>query len=100
VVAVIRGFEIVLAGLVGACVGSFLNVVLGRVPRGESIVHPPSHCDSCGAHLAPLELVPVVSWLALRGRCRHCGSRIPARGTLVEAGMALLFVVVAWALTA
>ena len=86
---------IVIAALLGACVGSFLNVVLWRVPRGESIVRPPSHCPSCGQELGAIELVPVLSWLALRGRCRHCGVHISARYPLVEFGVALLFAAVA-----
>jgi leader peptidase (prepilin peptidase)/N-methyltransferase len=82
----------------GLLVGSFLNVVIWRVPRGESIVRPGSHCPSCDTPLRPAENVPVLSWLALRGRCRHCGVRISARYPLVElttgalwAGLALHF---------
>jgi leader peptidase (prepilin peptidase)/N-methyltransferase len=82
--------------VLGALIGSFVNVVLWRVPRGESIVRPPSHCPSCGHELGPLELVPVVSWVALRGRCRHCGVHISARYPLVELAVALLFGAVAW----
>ena len=89
---------IVLFAALGACIGSFLNVVLWRVPRGESIVHPPSHCTSCGAELGPIELVPVVSWVALRGRCRHCGVHISARYPLVELAVAVLFGFIAWLL--
>ena len=84
------------AGVLGACVGSFLNVALWRIPRGESIASPPSHCPACGRELGVLELVPVVSWIALRGRCRHCGAHISARYPLVELGTALLFALVAW----
>jgi leader peptidase (prepilin peptidase) / N-methyltransferase len=91
-------FVILVAAIVGACLGSFLNVVLWRVPRGESIVSPPSHCPSCGTPLGAAELVPVVSWVALRGRCRHCGTRISARYPLVEAGCALAFGAIAWLL--
>ena len=87
---------VLLAAVLGACIGSFLNVVLWRVPRGESIVHPPSHCTACGAELRPMELVPVVSWVTLRGRCRHCGVHISARYPLVELGVAVLFGLVAW----
>ena len=87
---------VVLAGVFGAVIGSFLNVVLWRLPRGESIVSPPSHCPSCGQDLGPLELIPVLSWVALRGRCRHCGVHISARYPLIELGVAVLFGVVAW----
>ena len=89
---------VVFAAVFGALVGSFLNVVLWRVPRGESIIHPPSHCPACGTPLYPYELVPVVSWIALRGRCRTCGVRISIRYPLVELGCAALFGIVAWLL--
>ena len=89
---------IVLAAIFGALVGSFLNVVLWRVPRGESIVSPGSHCPSCGTFLRPVELVPVVSWVALRGRCRTCGVHISARYPLVELACGALFALVAWVL--
>jgi leader peptidase (prepilin peptidase)/N-methyltransferase len=89
---------IVFAALFGAFIGSFLNVVLRRVPRGESIVRPGSHCPSCGAPLHAYELVPVLSWVALRGRCRTCGVRISVRYPLVELGCAALFGSVAWLL--
>jgi leader peptidase (prepilin peptidase)/N-methyltransferase len=73
-----------LAALLGACVGSFLNVVAWRLPREESVVHPGSHCPRCGTALCWFENVPVLSWLLLRGRCRHCGAQIAARYPLVE----------------
>jgi leader peptidase (prepilin peptidase) / N-methyltransferase len=76
--------EIALAGLAGALIGSFLNVVIWRVPRGESLLTPPSHCPGCERPIAPYDNVPVVSWLVLRGRCRHCGAPISARYPLVE----------------
>lgn len=79
------------AGVLGALVGSFLNVVIHRLPRGESIVRPGSHCPACGRAIRPWHNVPVLAWLALRGRCRDCGARIPVRYPLVEAGTALLF---------
>lgn len=60
---------------VGMIIGSFLNVVIHRLPRGESVVHPPSHCPQCGQRLGPLDLIPVLSYLVLRGRCRYC--RLP-----------------------
>jgi leader peptidase (prepilin peptidase)/N-methyltransferase len=85
----------VFAGLLGAVVGSFLNVVVHRLPRGESIVRPGSRCPACGQPIRPWHNVPVLGWIALRGRCRDCGARIPVRYPLVEAGTALLFVGVA-----
>jgi leader peptidase (prepilin peptidase)/N-methyltransferase len=87
---------ILFAALFGALVGSFLNVALWRIPRGESVVSPGSHCPSCGTPLQPLELVPVVSWVALRGRCRTCGVHISARYPLVELGCGALFALIAW----
>jgi leader peptidase (prepilin peptidase) / N-methyltransferase len=77
-------FEIVVTGLFGAVIGSFLNVVVHRVPRGESLVRPGSHCPECGAPVRPYDNVPIVSWLVLGGRCRDCGARIPVRYPLVE----------------
>lgn len=88
----------VAAGLFGLALGSFAGVLADRVPRGESIVRPPSHCTSCGTPLRPLENVPVVSYLALRGRCRVCGARIPAQDLVVEIATAALFVALAWRL--
>jgi leader peptidase (prepilin peptidase)/N-methyltransferase len=83
---------VVACALLGLAVGSFLNVVVWRVPRGESVVRPPSHCPECDTELSPLENVPVVSWLALRGRCRHCGTSISPRYPIVELSCALLWV--------
>ena len=83
------------AALVGAVVGSFLNVVIHRLPRGESIVRPGSRCPACGRAIKPWNNVPVLAWLWLRGRCRGCGARIPARYPLVELATAALFAAVA-----
>ena len=70
--------------IVGAIFGSFLNVVAHRVPRGGSIVSPPSACPDCGARIRARDNVPILSYLALRGRCRDCGVRIPPRYLVVE----------------
>ena len=84
-----------LAGLLGAAVGSFLTVVAHRVPRGQSVVSPPrSRCPACGASVRAWDNVPILSWLALRARCRDCGGRIPARYPLVELVTAVLFLAV------
>ena len=88
-------FLVVLVALTGLVVGSFLNVVIWRVPRGESIVSPPSHCPSCDQPVRPRDNIPVVSWLLLRGRCRDCGEPISRRYPLVEAGTAVVFVLLA-----
>ena len=74
----------------GLALGSFLNVVAARVPVGRSVVHPPSACMSCGTRLAWYDNVPLVSWLVLRGRCRHCGASIPWKYPVVELVTALL----------
>ena len=82
-------------GLLGLIFGSFANVVIHRVPRGESLSHPPSTCPSCGNRIAPRDNVPVVAWLLLRGRCRHCKEPISARYPLIEALMGVAFAAVA-----
>jgi leader peptidase (prepilin peptidase)/N-methyltransferase len=82
-------------GLIGLLVGSFLNVVVHRVPLGESVVTPRSRCPSCGTPIAARDNVPVLSWLFLRGRCRHCGAPISARYPLIEALTGLVFAAVA-----
>lgn len=90
----------------GLLVGSFLNVVIWRVPRGESVVSPPSACPACGHRIRARDNVPVLSWAFLRGRCRDCRAPIRARYPMVEAATSLLFVMVAlrlgwsWALPA
>jgi leader peptidase (prepilin peptidase) / N-methyltransferase len=86
--------EVVVAGLFGAVIGSFLNVVAHRVPLGESLVSPGSRCPECEAPVKPYDNVPVVSWLVLRGRCRNCGTRISPRYPLVELTTALVFAAV------
>ena len=88
-------FIAVVAGIYGLVVGSFLNVVIWRVPRHESIVKPRSHCPSCDTQIATRDNLPVVSWLILRGRCRHCGVRISARYPFVELLTGVLFAAVA-----
>jgi leader peptidase (prepilin peptidase)/N-methyltransferase len=81
--------------VLGLAVGSFLNVVVWRVPQGLSVVRPPSACPACGAPVRPRDNVPVVSWLLLRGSCRDCGVAISPRYPLVELGTGLLFAVLA-----
>jgi len=83
-----------IAALFGALIGSFFNVVIWRLPRGESLNHPRSHCPKCQTQLKPWENLPIVSWLVLRGRCRTCGEKISARYPLVEALTALSFAAV------
>ena len=80
----------------GACVASFLNVVIWRVPRGESIVSPPSHCPKCGTAIRWHQNVPILSWLALRGRCANCRAPISPRYILVELLGGVLFLAALW----
>lgn len=84
----------VIAGILGAIFGSFLNVVIWRVPRGKSLVRPGSTCPKCGAEVEPRDNVPIISWLVLRGACRSCKAPIAVRYPLVEAGTAAAFVAV------
>jgi leader peptidase (prepilin peptidase)/N-methyltransferase len=86
---------VVLLGVLGLLIGSFLNVVIWRVPRDESIVRPASHCPTCEAAISPRDNVPVLSWLLLRRRCRHCQARISVRYPLVELATAGLFAAIA-----
>jgi leader peptidase (prepilin peptidase)/N-methyltransferase len=87
---------VAVAGLVGLLTGSFLNVVIWRVPRGESVVRPPSACPVCHRAIRPYDNIPVLSWIALRGRCRDCGSSISVRYPLVELGTGVAFAATAW----
>jgi len=87
---------IVLFSLLGAAVGSFLNVCIDRLPAGKSLVRPPSYCDACQRRLAPRDLIPLFSFLWLRRRCRYCGAILPWRVFLVEAGTAALFALLYW----
>lgn len=97
---------VLFCGLFGLAIGSFLNVVVWRVPRGESVVHPPSACPRCGHAIRSRDNVPVLSWLLLRGRCRDCGEPISRRYPTVELVTGLLFAAVglwcglSWALPA
>jgi leader peptidase (prepilin peptidase)/N-methyltransferase len=82
------------AAPLGLLIGSFLNVVAYRLPLGESLVKPRSRCTTCGEEVRPYDNIPVLSWLILRGRCRHCRTRISARYPLVEALTAILMALV------
>ncbi|MFF2053032.1 prepilin peptidase [Leifsonia sp. NPDC058194] len=79
----------------GVLIGSFLNVVVYRVPLGLSVARPPSSCPTCGTEIKRRDNVPIVSWLLLRGRCRHCRSAISARYPMVELGTGVFFLAVA-----
>ena len=86
--------EALLAALCGLLIGSFLNVVVWRLPRGESLSRPRSRCPSCETPIAPYDNVPVLSWLVLRGRCRRCGTPISPRYPLVELTTGVLYALV------
>ena len=86
---------VLLAGL-GLIVGSFLNVVIHRVPEGLSVVRPRSSCPQCGAMIAGRDNIPVLSWVLLRGRCRSCSTRIPARYPLIELSTMALWLLLGW----
>lgn len=88
----------IVAGVLGLVIGSFLNVVVHRVPAGASVVRPGSACPGCGHAIRGYDNIPVLSWLLLRGRCRDCSAPISARYPLVEAGTAVFFALVAWRL--
>ena len=89
-----RAVVAVICGLYGLVVGSFLNVVIWRVPRNESIVSPPSHCPECDARIAVRDNIPVFSWVALRSRCRSCATHISMRYPLIEVLTAVLWAAV------
>ncbi|AFY37005.1 type 4 prepilin peptidase 1 [[Leptolyngbya] sp. PCC 7376] len=80
--------------VIGSCFGSFLNVVVYRLPEGLSLIHPPSRCPKCGHGLSARENIPVFGWITLLGKCRWCKTPIPVRYPLVEAFVGLLFVAV------
>src|ERR1700712_2721101 len=85
---------LVFAALFGLTIGSFLNVVIWRLPRGESLSHPGSHCPKCNTPIKPYDNVPVFGWLNLRGKCRACQAPISPRYPLIEAATGALYVLV------
>jgi leader peptidase (prepilin peptidase)/N-methyltransferase len=87
---------LVTAAVFGAVWGSFFNVCIARIPRGESVVRPPSHCFGCGRTVRPWDNIPILSYLLLRGRCRFCGARFSPRYLLVEALAAALSALIYW----
>ena len=90
------GAIVAFAALFGLMIGSFLNVVIYRVPLGRSVVSPPSACPNCGVAVRPRDNIPVLSWILLRGRCRDCGAPISPRYLFVELGTAVFFGIVTW----
>lgn len=92
----VSGVVLAVAGVLGLAIGSFLNVVVHRVPIGASVVSPPSSCPACDARIRARHNVPVAGWLVLRGRCADCAEPIPVRYPLVELLTGVLFVLVTW----
>lgn len=80
--------------IIGLCIGSFLNVCIYRIPREESIAFPPSHCTSCGYELKAIDLIPVISYLFLKGKCRKCGKKISINYPLVELLNGVLYLLI------
>jgi leader peptidase (prepilin peptidase)/N-methyltransferase len=89
-------FALVAAGVFGTLWGSFFNVCIARIPRGESVVHPGSRCFACGRTVKPWDNIPILSYLLLRGRCRSCGTSFSPRYLVVEALMGLLSALLCW----
>lgn len=87
---------VTLAGVLGAMIGSFLNVCILRLPNDESILHPPSHCPQCDSRIAWYDNLPILSWLVLRGRCRRCRKGISIQYPIIEAATALLWAAAVW----
>jgi leader peptidase (prepilin peptidase)/N-methyltransferase len=85
-------YFIIISFIMGITFGSFFNVCIFRIPEKKSIVNPPSHCYNCNTRLKPLDLVPILSWTLLRGKCRYCGRKIAPRYALVELLTGILFV--------
>lgn len=90
-------FFLVVAGVLGACLGSFVNCLAWRLVHGESVWKGRSHCAECNHQLSALDLVPVLSWLFLRGRCRYCGQKVSPRYVVAELLCAAYFVSMVWA---
>ena len=103
---VVTALVAAISGIYGLVIGSFVNVVIWRVPRKESIVKPPSHCPECDAKIANRDNIPVISWILLRGHCRTCGTGISVRYPFIELLTGVLFAAVgarfahSWALPA
>ena len=89
-------FVILACGFLGLLFGSFANVLVHRLPRGESIAFPGSRCPACAHAIAWHDNIPVVSWLLLHGRCRHCAASVAVRYPLLEAGLGILWALLAW----
>lgn len=85
-------FGLIVSFIIGSCVGSFLNVCIWRIPRGESVSHPPSHCPKCDYEIKPYENIPIIAWLMLKGQCKNCSLPISPRYIILEAFVGFLYV--------
>ena len=85
---------IFILGLLGLIVGSFSNVCISRIPRNESIIYPASHCPKCGSPIKPVDNIPLLSYILLKGRCRHCKSKISIQYPVVEFLTAIMYLIV------
>lgn len=90
------GFTILISAILGLAIGSFLNVLIARIPKKESIIKPRSRCPKCETPIREFDNIPVISWILLRGKCRSCKEPISIRYPIVEAGTAAAFALVAW----
>jgi leader peptidase (prepilin peptidase)/N-methyltransferase len=84
----------IIIAIYGLLIGSFLNVCIYRIPNGESIIKPPSHCTSCGKRIKLYDLIPIVSYMILRGKCRYCGSKISVRYFFIEFLNAVIYILI------
>lgn len=82
--------------MIGSILGSFFGVITDRLPRGESIISPPSHCDNCKTPLKLYDNIPIFGYLNLKGKCRNCGNKIPLRFFLLELTLGIVFAVMAF----
>ncbi|QGU95766.1 prepilin peptidase [Clostridium bovifaecis] len=85
-------YIILIVFILGLAIGSFLNVCIYRIPRGESISYPPSHCTNCKNRIKPYDLIPLISYVVLKGKCRYCGEKISIRYPLTELFTGIIFV--------
>ncbi len=86
--------DLLIIFILGICIGSFLNVVIYRVPLGRSIINPPSSCPSCGARIKPYHNIPILGWIILKGKCANCGEKISVRYPIIEFLTGVLAVIV------
>ena len=89
-------FGVILSFILGSCIGSFLNVCIWRIPRGENLSHPGSHCPKCNYQIPPYFNIPILAWLVLGGKCKNCRDSISPRYIIIEAFTGLLFIGITW----